>query len=97
MDTISQLMIEIREMENIRLYYENRILKKQIAIAEILNSLECRQDQTDTAVENPPVKSKRHLSEETRRKMSDAHKRRRAIRSKCLKDQRIMHNEGETI
>ena len=36
---ISNLITEIREMEGLILYYQNRILKKQIALTEILESL----------------------------------------------------------
>lgn len=63
-------------MENLRLYYANRILEKRIAIAEILNSAECQQDKindpTQTFVVKSPAPVKRKMSDEARRNMSVA-------------------------
>jgi hypothetical protein len=41
-ETINQLQAEIAEMRSVVLYYENRILRKQIAIEEIVQSAACR-------------------------------------------------------
>lgn len=45
-EPISQLMSDIATFRNMILYYENRILQKEIAIRELLNS-------EDVAKENP--------------------------------------------
>lgn len=45
-EPISQLMSDIAAFRNMILYYENRILQKEIAIKELLNS-------EDVAKENP--------------------------------------------
>jgi len=45
-EPISQLMSDIAAFRNMILYYENRILQKEIAIRELLNS-------EDVAKENP--------------------------------------------
>lgn len=41
-------MSDINAMQNMVLYYENRILRKRIAIEEILHGKECRESQTVT-------------------------------------------------
>jgi len=41
--TLSELVSDIHIMENMVLYYQNRILRKRIAIAEILHGKECRE------------------------------------------------------
>ena len=51
--TISELMDDINEMKNMVLYYENRILRKRIAIEEILQGKECRESHSLT----PPISS----------------------------------------
>lgn len=45
--TIAQLLGEVRALENLARYYENRILRKRIAIEEILSGRECRRDGMD--------------------------------------------------
>jgi len=40
--SLSELVSDIHMMENMVMYYENRILRKRIAIAEILHGAECR-------------------------------------------------------
>lgn len=42
--TLSNLVSDIQAMRNMVLYFENRILRKEIAIQEILTSKECRED-----------------------------------------------------
>jgi hypothetical protein len=81
LQTFSQLQTEINEMENLRLYYESRILAKRIAMAEIVHSAQCQQDQIARVDDAPaaaasPVPAKRQASEETRLKMSEAHLKR---------------------
>ncbi len=41
---VFDLMAEIQRMEDVILYYQNRILKKQIAVAEILASAQVRKE-----------------------------------------------------
>ena len=43
--TVSGLLSEINELQNMVLYYENRILRKRIAISEIFAGSECREDE----------------------------------------------------
>ena len=52
--TISQIMSDIAAMRNMVLYYENRILRKEIAIQEILSGKECREDTVGTPQTSPP-------------------------------------------
>lgn len=51
-DTLSQLISEIRELEKMRLYYEIRILRKQIAMEEVMHGRERRMEEVGEA---PPV------------------------------------------
>lgn len=42
--TISQLLADIGELDNLILYYENRKLRKQLAIEEIVHSQQCQSE-----------------------------------------------------
>jgi len=53
--TISELFEDINRMESTILYFQNRILRKQIAIAEIMESQQVRHD--DEARIKPGFKS----------------------------------------
>jgi len=54
--SISELMDDINAMRSTVLYLENRILRKEIAIQEILSGKECREDQSCTPpISAPPV------------------------------------------
>ena len=52
--TISAMLSEIGELQNLILYYENRILHKRMAIQEIFSSAELREEKPAPMVDTWP-------------------------------------------
>jgi len=65
--SISCLLDDINVLQNMVLYYENRILRKRVAIEELLQSRQCRAENVATAPAGPvtsPVPPLEHYPNE---------------------------------